>query len=257
MDDEKHMTDDMKGWMSKNEPIIAVADAVSRGEIGHNNPPDPIDETLAPYADAIQEAENWLDGTPVENEAQMKAVDAILKEIKAAKKDATAGQKSESAPLHDAWKAALARWKPTIDDLDSMAKGLASITGEYKLALKREKERAEREAWEKANAERMEAERKAREAAAGDIEAQREAEAAKRQAMEAEKAAQAAKRATGDVKGLRTVSKHRITDHRAALHDIAKNDKDALTAFIEAYVAKNHKARKIDGVETWTEKEAF
>ena len=28
----------------------------------HNNPPDPIDEALAPYGDAIEEAQNWLDG---------------------------------------------------------------------------------------------------------------------------------------------------------------------------------------------------
>ena len=39
---------------------------------------------LAPYGDAISEAENWLDGTKVETEAQMQAVDAILKEIRSA-----------------------------------------------------------------------------------------------------------------------------------------------------------------------------
>ena len=33
--------------------------------IGHNNPPDPIDEALAPYVDAIEEAQNWLDGEPI------------------------------------------------------------------------------------------------------------------------------------------------------------------------------------------------
>ena len=53
-------------------------------EIGHNNAPDPIDATLAPYSDAIAEAANWLDGQKVENEAQMKSVDAVLKDIRAA-----------------------------------------------------------------------------------------------------------------------------------------------------------------------------
>lgn len=230
---------------------------MTNAPMGHNNPPDPLDEIIAQYADAIQEAEGWLDGTKVENEGQMKAVDAVLKEIKAAKKDATAGQKSESAPLHDAWKAALARWKPTIDDLDRMTKGLAALTGDYKRKLKEAKERAEREAWEKANAARLEAERKAREADAANIEAQREAEAAKVQAMEAEKAAQAAKKDAKSVTGLRTVTHYEIQDHRAALHDIAKNDKDAMTAFIEEYVRRNHKARPIEGVNVWTTKEAF
>ena len=52
----------------------------------HNNPPDPIDEALAPFGDTITEAEAWLDGSAVETEGQMKAVDALIKEIKAAKK---------------------------------------------------------------------------------------------------------------------------------------------------------------------------
>ena len=42
----------------------------------HNGPPDPIDEALAPFGDTITEAEGWLDGTAVETEGQMKAVDA-------------------------------------------------------------------------------------------------------------------------------------------------------------------------------------
>jgi hypothetical protein len=59
------------------------------------------------------------------------------------------------------------------------------------------------------------------------------------------------------VKGMRTVHLYEITDHRAALNWIAKNDRDAITAFIEAYVDKNHKAMSIDGVRQWSEKQAF
>lgn len=33
---------------------------------GHNNPPDPIYETLAPFGDYISAAETWLDGEPVD-----------------------------------------------------------------------------------------------------------------------------------------------------------------------------------------------
>ena len=54
--------------------------------IGHNNPPSIIDDTLAPFGDTIAEAENWADGSPVENEAQMKAVDDLIAGIKAAEK---------------------------------------------------------------------------------------------------------------------------------------------------------------------------
>lgn len=223
----------------------------------HNNPPDPLDEALAPYCDYITEAEIWLDGEPVTDEGAMKAVDDLTKKIKAAKKDVSAAQKSESAPLHDAWKASLARFKPTIDDLDRISKGLTALVDCFKRKLAEEKRAAERKAWEEAEAKRRAAEEAASKANAANIEEQRAAEEAKREAMDAEKAAQAARRDAGSVKGLRTVTRYEIEDHRAALHYIATNDRAAITEFINGYVAKNHKAKEIAGVRVWQEKEAF
>ena len=37
---------------------------------------------------------------------------------------------------------------------------------------------------------------------------------------------------------------------------IVKNDRDVITAFIEAYVAKHHRTVVIDGVRTWEERVA-
>ena len=51
--------------------------------IGHNGPPDPIDEINASFEADREEASNWTDGAPVENEAQMKAVDALRKSMRA------------------------------------------------------------------------------------------------------------------------------------------------------------------------------
>lgn len=221
----------------------------------HNNPPDPIDEALAPYGDYIAEAEAWLDGGAVENEGQMKAVDDLTKQIKAALKDVNAGEKSAAAPLHDAWKAEKARWKPTIDDLARIRDGLVAAVSGFKAKLAEEKRAAERAAWEAADQARREAEAAAAKAEASDLEAQREAAAAKQAAMEAQKAAQA--QAKDGVKGMRKVTRYEITDHRDALHDIAANDREAITAFIEEYVRRNHKVRTIKGVRVWEEKEAF
>lgn len=223
----------------------------------HNNPPNPLDEALAPYGDYITEAETWLDGEAVTDEAAMKAVDALAKQIKAAKKDVTAAQKSEAAPLHDAWKAALARYKPTVDDLDRIAKGLVALVDGFKRKLAEDKRAAEQAAWEAANKARREADAQAAKANAANIEEQRAAEDAKRAAMEAEKAAQAARKDAASIKGLRTVTHYEITSHVDALHDIARHDKEAMTAFIEEYVRKNHKARAIAGVHVWDEKGAF
>ena len=223
--------------------------------IGHNNPPDPIDEALAPYGDAIDEAQNWLDGEPIENEDQLKATDAMLKTMKQALKDLNAARDKSTKPLHEAWKAEVARWKPTQDDLDRMIKGLIACQDPFKRKLAAEKEAQRRAAWEAAEKARREAEEAARAAQASDIEAQREAA---RKAEEAQRAAEeASARQKDKVKGMRTVHRYEIEDHRAALHWIARNHRDAVTAFVEEYVAKNHKAADIDGVRQWTNKEAF
>jgi len=227
-----------------------------RAIIGGNNPPDPIDTALAPFGDAITEAENWLDGTAVENEAQMKSVDALIKEIKAAKKAVEAAEETESKPIYDQWKAAKERFKPTIVDLDRQVKGLLATVDAFKRKLAAEKEAARKEAERLAWEETRKAQEAARNAAPNDIEAQRAAAAQEDAAKAAQKAASAAKADT--VKGLRTVTRHEVTDHRALLHWIAKNDKAAMTAFIEAWAAKNHKENPgADGLRVWQEKESF
>jgi uncharacterized membrane protein YqiK len=228
---------------------------VTVSNIGHNNPPDPIDEALAPYGDAIEEAQNWLDGEPIQNEEQLKATDALLKTIKGALKDLNAARDESTKPLHEAWKAEVARWKPTQDDLDRIIKGLVACQDPFKRALAAQKEAEKRAAWEAAEKAKREAEEAARAAQLSDINAQREAA---EKAAEAQRALEEANAKQKDkVKGMRTVHRYEIEDHRAALHWIAQNDRDAMTAFIEAYVAKNHKDVEIAGVRRWTEKEAF
>lgn len=228
----------------------------AHAQIGGNNPPDPIDEALAPFGDTITEAEGWLDGKAVETEGQMKAVDALTKEIKAAKKAVEAAEESEAKPIYDQWKAAKARYKPTLDDLDRIVKGLVAAVDGFKRKLAAEKAEAERLARAEAARKMREAEEAARAAAASDIEAQRAAAAAQAEAAEAQRLAQAAAKDT--VKGLRTVPRYEITDHRALLNWIARNDRDAITAFIEAWAAKHHKDNQsAEGLRVWTEKEAF
>jgi hypothetical protein len=223
--------------------------------IGHNSPPDPIDEALAPYGDALSEAENWLDGTAVENEGQMKAVDTILKQIKAAEKAVKDAEESEAKPIYDQWKAAKARYTPTLDDLTRIKKGLVAVVDIFKRKLAAEKAEAERKARAEAEAARRVAEEAARQASASDIEAQRKAAEAKTAADLA--MAQAAAASKDTVKGMRTVTRYEITDHRALLHWIAANDRDAITAFIEEYARRNHRDIQADGLKVWQEKEAF
>ena len=226
-----------------------------REQSGGNNPPNPIDEITAKYDDTLAEAANWLDGVDVENEAQMKAVDVLRKSMRAGRLELVAGEKSAAAPLHDAWKAEKALWKPTIDDFKMNEDGLVSAVNKFKQKLAAEKREAERKAYEEAEMKRRDAERAAAQAAESDIEAQREAAAMAQEAQDAKVKAAAASKDT--VGGMRKVTKYETTDHKKALHWIALYDRDAITAFIDEYVRRNHKECDIEGVKVWTEKEAF
>lgn len=227
-------------------------------QIGHNAPPDPLDEALAPYGDYLAEAEAWLDGTAVEDEAQMRAVDVLLKQIKAADKDVTAAQKSEAAPLHDAWKSALSRYRPTLDDLDRIKRGLVAAVDAFKRKLAAQKAEAERLARKQAQAAARAAAEAHRAALDSDIAAQRAAADLLAHAEAAHRAAARATKDAGTVKGLRNVTQYEITDHRALLHDIVANDRDAITAFIEEYARKHHaQTRPMAGLRVWQEKVAF
>lgn len=229
-----------------------------RAVMGGNNPPEesPIDAITAPYGDYITEAENWSDGQAVETEAQMHAVDDLRKKLRQWRLDLTKGQKDATAPLHDAWKAEGARWKPTLDDATRLEGCLVAAVDAFKRKLAAEKDEADRIARAKA----AEAERIAREAArtaeASDINAQREAAALADAAKDARQEARIASNDT--VKGMRTVTRHEITDYRALINWIAVNDKPAMAAFADEWARRNHKAKpQADGLRTWEEKEAY
>lgn len=228
-------------------------------QMGHNGGPalDP-EVVVAAFEDWIIEAQNWADGSEVETDEQMRAVEGILKQIKAAEKAVSEARDEATKPLHTAWQTEIARWKPTITDLERLRKCLlAAIEGRKKkvAAIKAEEERQKREAMWRAQEEA----RKAAEAAAqaeSSIDAQRAADAAKRQAEEAQREAREA--AAQQEKGLRTVTLYEVTDHRALLNWIAKNRRDDLTAFIDEWARKNHKtAEGADGLRVWQDRKAW
>ncbi|WP_068305875.1 hypothetical protein [Pararhodobacter sp. CCB-MM2] len=231
-----------------------MTDTNPRAVMGDNLPPDPIDTINAAHEAIREEAENWLDGTPVENEAQMKAVDELRKGARAWRMELEAGEKSAAAPLHDAWKAEKARWAPTIEDAKRIEKALVACVDTFKRKLAAEKAAAERKARAEAEAKVRAAQEAARAADAANIEAQREADRLQREAEAAQR--EAARASKDTVKGLRTRDMHEIEDHRAALNWIAKNDRDAVTAFIDEYVRRNFRDKPIAGVRVWKEKVA-
>lgn len=222
-------------------------------KIGHNNPPSMIDDIMAPFGDIIEEAENWADGTPVENDAQMKAVDGLIAGIKQAEKAAADGKEAEYRPHKAAGDEVIARWKPTLDDLAMRRKALLALVDAYK-RKKAAAVDAERRAKEAAAREAMRAaEEAARKADAANIAAQREAQELHIAAIKAQNEAKAVEH----VKGLRLTWFHEVTDTSALLCWINKHDRGALDAFCEEY-ARTHRTDGIarDGMRAWQERVA-
>ena len=223
--------------------------------IGHNNPPNPMEAVMAEYDDIISEAQNWADGEPVENEAQMIEVDGLISGMRKYRSALAKAGKERTAPLYKAYKDEGAKVKVITDDADLMQSALVGIVAPFKAKLAAEKEAERKAAWEASEKAKRDAAALEAKANAGNIEEMREIERAKQAALDAHKAASVAQKDT--VKGMRTVTVYDITDHRAALHWIAAHDKDAMTAFIEEYVRTNHKNTQIDGVNVTTKKEAY
>jgi len=227
----------------------------TRAVIGGNSPPDPIEVVTAQYDDMISEAQNWSDGESVTDEAQMNAVDELIRGFKTYRADLTKAAKERTDPLHKAWKSEVAAVKVYTDDADLLQGTLVAAVAPFKAKLAAEKEAARKAAWQAAQDAEREANAKAAAADTANIEAQREAAQAQAAAMEARKTASAAQKDT--VKGMRTVHYHDIADMRALVNWIATNDKPAMAAFAEAYAARNHKDIPDAVVRSWTAKEAF
>ena len=232
-----------------------MTDTNTRAVIGGNSPPDPIEVVTAQYDDIISEAQNWSDGESVTDEAQMNAVDELIKRFKTYRADLTKAAKERTDPLHQAWKSEVAAVRVYTDDADLLQRTLVAAVAPFKAKLAAEKEAARKAAWQAAQDAEREANAKAAAADTANIEAQREAAQAQAAAMEARKTASAAQKDT--VKGMRTVHYHDIADMRALVNWIATNDKPAMAAFAEAYAARNHKDIPDAVVRSWTAKEAF
>ena len=234
-----------------------MTDSNERAVAGNNQPPTPMETVAAEYASTMEELSNWGDGKKVEDRASMDAVDAILKELKTYGTALGKAGRDYTTPHHDTWKAAVAEVKGYADDLVLMKQTCLDLVKPYKEQLAKEVAEKQKQANIIAAKARQDAQdaTKALEDAEGDIEAKREAKAKLDEAKAATKAVASVKKEA--VKGLRTVHHYKIDDHKAALNDIVRNDRDAVTAFIEWYVDQNHRKRPIGGVVTWETKEAF
>lgn len=229
-----------------------------RHGIGGNNPPRPI-AFAAALEDVRLEAGNWLDGAAVENQQQADAIGVILSRARQIKKDADAARKEDKEPHLAAGRAVDASYKPVIDQADTIMQAAQKPLTAWLVA---EQERQRREAAE-ARQREQEAQQRALEAqrAADSLEAleaaqalQREADASSKLANRADKA-KANAAGEGRAVGLRSYQVAVITDRRALLNHVAKEDPEALTAWLQEY-ARKALPRALPGVTIETERRA-
>lgn len=85
--------------------------------IGHNNPPaTPYEALKAHIDDLYDEARNFLDGEPIANEEQARAVSKILDDARKARAAADEQRKLEARPFDEGKAAVQKRWTPLTDD---------------------------------------------------------------------------------------------------------------------------------------------
>ena len=210
--------------------------------IGHNNPPA-FDAFSIALDDLRIEAGNYLDGAAIENQGQADSVGLILSRARQIKKDADAARADEKRPHDDAAKAVQAKWSPLLTRCNDILAAAQSPLTAF-LQRQREEQAAEAEKARQEAAEKQQAALEAQRASDGDLEATERARELQREADAATKLAGKASRAKAQVSGegravsLRTHKIASITDRRALLEYVIRNDPDTLAEWLAAYAQK-------------------
>lgn len=184
---------------------------------GHNQPP-PL-EALGLH---IEELFSLVSGSVAAGEVatddQEAALDALMDDLRKAKKDADAQRAAEKKPHDDAGKAVQAAWKPLLDRCDRGLEAIKKALTPYREARQRAKDEAAKKAREEAEAKALAAQEALRKSE--DLEERFEAEEALKQSA---KLTAVANKIDRSATGLRTYWEAEITDRKAALlHYIAR-----------------------------------
>lgn len=250
------LTDEMLMAEDAIEAHGQLADAL-RHSIGANNPPlSPFDAHKANIEDLYAEARNWCDGKPIETQAQADEVSRLLGLIREAEKAAEETRKAEAKPFDDAKAEVQERYNPLIQK-DKGKTALAASACKAALApwlkkLEDEKRAVAEAARLAADAKAREAQEAMRAAQADDLDAR---EAAERLVQAAKRAEQAASRAENDKASaaglgravtLRSYWSAEIIDLKDACRYFWANDPEAFRALVQQLATAEVQATKRD-----------
>lgn len=232
---------------------------------GHNLPSEtPFDKAAARIDLLHLEATNWLDGEPIDSQAQADAVSKLLDEARKAKKEADDARKTEAKPFDDGKAEVQARYNPLLKQADTIGDVCKKVLAPFLAKVEAEKREVERIAREKANAAAEAALKAHQAAAATDLAAREKAEAMLVEAKTLEAAANRAEKDKGAAKGgaravtLRSVWTATISDNTAFARYVWQNHTNDMVEFLEGYASQlvRNGARDLPGVIVTEEKRA-
>lgn len=229
--------------------------------MGANMPPEMVifGEIDAYY----EEAKNWAsDGFKIESAEQEAQINEIDKALLKLGQEADALRVEEKKPHDDAAQAVQDKYNPYVQKgkgkVDVARSTLKALLTAWRVEQQRIAEEKARKAREEAEAERRAAEEAMR-ASAGDLEAREQAEQQLEAAKQAERFAKKADKAATTGSGLRTKWVAVMTDQRAAVASMWKQNPQAFVDLAQnlAETAVRAGARQIEGFEIKEEKVAL
>jgi hypothetical protein len=229
-----------------------------------NAPTDPFEAFELELNSLFEEAENYLDGQPIENQEQADDISRILSRLRKATKDADEFRKAEKRPHDEAAKAVQLKWMTPIDRAklaeDTAKNALAAFLRKQEEAQRAAVEAAKQEVARQASAAAQAAEQ----ARPDDLAGQTTARVLKQNAIAAEKEADKLANTRVQVRGgeravsLRSVWTPALTDACAALRHYRERQPDELKAWLLEQAAKDVRAgaRSIPGFDVTESKVA-
>lgn len=219
--------------------------------IGDNRPPSNYDTVSTEINDLYDEAKNWADGQPVENQGTADQVETLIALIKEAVKKADTFRKEEVQPYDEAKAKIQERYNTLIGKTKALTGKAVLALEACQQVLTPWKQEQQRQHDETARIKREEAERLQREAdealKSANLNDKEHAQELTRQAQQATKEF---KRATKDnIKGLHTVWDIEIVDEVAAFRSIWKMFKPDIMEYVHslAKTAVRNGKRNIEG----------
>lgn len=232
--------------------------------IGHNQPPDPFEAFKLDLESLYDEAGNFLDGQPIENQQQADDISALVNRLRKSIGGADEARKEEKRPHDEAAQAVQDKWIPTINRarlaLTTAKNALAAFLSSQEAAQRAAAQALQEEAIRQAEAAAL-AQSQAR---PDDLAGQTTARARMLVADEARKAAEKADKARPQAKGgeravgLRSRWTAILTDPCAALKHYREKQPAELKAWLTEQAQQDVRAgaRTIPGFEIKEEKVA-